>query len=146
MVIDTVSTYGGYTADITRTFIMGKNAEFDKVYASVLEAQEKAIDSARIGVPVGDVDSAARDSLREAGLDRYFIHRTGHGLGLEVHEAPYIVSGGRSKLRPGMVFTVEPGAYIPGRLGVRIEDNVAITLGGREVLTASLPKENGWWR
>jgi Xaa-Pro dipeptidase len=147
VVVDVVSSYAGYAADITRTFVMGGDGEVEKVYRSVLSAQQKAIDSVKAGVATGKVDAAARDSLRKDGLAKYFIHRTGHGLGLEVHEAPYIVAGGEELLRPGMVFTVEPGAYVPGRLGVRIEDDVAISKGGDgEVITGKVPKEYGWWR
>ncbi len=91
------------------------------------------------------MDGAARKVLKAHNLDREFVHSTGHGLGLEVHEAPYIVSGGREKLLPSMVFTVEPGIYIPGKGGVRIEDNVITTSRGKEV-TTDLPKEFGWWR
>jgi Xaa-Pro aminopeptidase len=147
VVIDVVSTYVGYAADITRTFVIGGDVEVEKVYRSVLSAQLKALDSAKAGVPTGTVDSAARGSLKKDGLDKYFIHRTGHGLGLEVHEAPYIVARGRELLRSGMVFTVEPGAYIPGKLGVRIEDDVAISRrGDSEVTTRKVPKEYGWWK
>jgi len=147
VVIDVVSTYAGYAADITRTFVIGGDVEVEKVYRSVLSAQLKAIDSAKAGVPTGKVDSAARGSLKKDGLDKYFIHRTAHGLGLEVHEAPYIVARGRELLRSGMVFTVEPGAYIPGKLGVRIEDDVAISRrGDGKVTTEKVPKEYGWWR
>lgn len=147
VVVDVVSTYAGYAADITRTFVLGGDAEAEKVYQSVLSAQSKAIDSSRAGVPTGKVDAAARGSLKKDGLDRYFIHRTGHGLGLEVHEAPYLVARGRELLRPGMVFTVEPGAYLPGKLGVRIEDDLTISRrGDPEVTTGRVPKEYGWWR
>jgi len=147
VVIDVVSSYAGYAADITRTFVIGGEREVERVYGSVLSAQLKAIHSAKAGVATGKVDAAARDSLKKDGLGKYFIHRTGHGLGLEVHEAPYIVSRGRELLRSGMVFTVEPAAYIPGRLGVRIEDDVVISKGGDgEVTTGKVPKEYGWWR
>lgn len=147
VVVDVVSTYGGYAADITRTFVVGSDSEVEKTYQSVLSAQQKAIDSAKAGVSTGKVDAAARNSLKNEGLAEYFIHRTGHGIGLEVHEAPYIVSRGRERLRSGMVFTVEPGVYIPGRLGVRIEDDVAISTDGRsDVVTGKVPKEFGWWR
>jgi Xaa-Pro aminopeptidase len=146
IVVDVVSTYGGYAADITRTFALGSGSAVEKVYRSVLSAQEKAIDSAKAGAATGKVDAAARDSLREDGLAEYFIHRTGHGLGLEVHEAPYIVSGGRERLRKGMVFTAEPGAYIPGKLGVRIEDDLVISEGGSGEVITNVPKEYGWWR
>jgi Xaa-Pro aminopeptidase len=147
VVADVVSSYAGYAADITRTFVLGGGGEVEKTYRSVLAAQQKAIDAAGAGVATGKVDAAARDSLKKDGLAKYFIHRTGHGLGLEVHEAPYIVAGGRERLRPGMVFTVEPGAYLPGKLGVRIEDDVSISKDGRaEVTTEKVPKEYGWWR
>jgi Xaa-Pro dipeptidase len=147
VVVDVVSSYGGYAADITRTFVLGGDGPVEKTYESVLRAQQKAIDSGGAGVATGKVDAAARDSLKKDGLSKYFIHRTGHGLGLEVHEAPYIVSAGRELLKAGMVFTVEPGAYIPGKLGVRIEDDVAISKAGRaEVTTKNVPKEYGWWR
>jgi Xaa-Pro aminopeptidase len=147
VVLDVVSTYGGYAADVTRTFMIGRDGAVEKTYLSVLAAQEKAIDSAKAGVTTGRVDAAARDSLKKDGLAKHFIHRTGHGLGLEVHEAPYIVSGGRERLRSGMVFTAEPGVYIPGRLGVRIEDDITISEDGRgDVITGVLPKDYGWWR
>ena len=147
VVADVVSSCAGYLADITRTFVLGSGGEVEKTYQSVLAAQQAAIDTAGAGVATGRVDAAARDSLKEEGLAKYFIHRTGHGIGLEVHEAPYIVAGGRERLKPGMVFTVEPGAYLPGKLGVRIEDDVSISKGGRaEVTTGNVPKEYGWWR
>ena len=147
VVLDVVSNYQGYTADITRTFVLGAGGDVEKTYRSVLAAQERAIDSANAGVETGKVDAAARDSLKKDGLAKYFIHRTGHGLGLEVHEAPYIVAGGRERIRPGMVFTAEPGVYIAGKLGVRIEDDVAISKDGRgDVMTGTLPKDYGWWR
>jgi len=147
VVLDVVSTCEGYAADITRTFVLGGDGAVEKTYMSVLAAQQKAIDSAKAGVATGRIDAAARDSLKRDGLAKYFIHRTGHGLGLEVHESPFIVSGGRERIRSGMVFTAEPGVYIPGRLGVRIEDDIAISNEGRsEVITGILPKEYGWWR
>ena len=147
VVVDVVSSYAGYAADITRTFVLGSDSSVEKTYRSVLSAQEKAVGAAKTGVATGEVDAAARGSLKKDGLAKYFIHRTGHGLGLEVHEAPYIVSGGRELLEAGMVFTVEPGAYLPGKHGVRIEDDIAISKAGRsEVITGKVPKEYGWWR
>jgi Xaa-Pro dipeptidase len=147
VIADVVSSYAGYAADITRTFVLGSGGEVEKAYESVLRANQRAIDAAGDGVATGRVDAAARDSMKRDGLDKYFIHRTGHGLGLEVHEAPYIVAGGRERLRRRMVFTIEPGAYIPGKLGVRIEDDVSISEGGKaEVTTGKVPKEYGWWR
>jgi Xaa-Pro aminopeptidase len=145
IVLDLVSIFQGYHADITRTLCIGDSHEIREVYDDVLEAQSLAIAACRKDVPTGKIDSAARSSLRKAGLGEYFVHRTGHGLGLEVHEAPYIVEGGMEKLREGMVFTVEPGAYIPSRLGVRIEDDIRIT-GGKGIVTTTPPKTYGWWK
>ena len=99
------------------------------------EAQQAAIEAVRPGIPAGDVDGAARKVLRKAGLGRYFTHSTGHGVGLEIHEAPRVAGGQREILQPGMVITIEPGVYFPGKWGVRIEDMVAVTTGGCEVMT-----------
>ena len=145
IIFDVGSTFEGYYADMTRTFCIGKSEDVEEVYAKVLEAEERGIDAAASGVEVGEIDGASRDVLRRAGLGDYFIHRTGHGLGLEVHEAPYIVEGGKEKLAPGMCFTVEPGVYKRGKLGVRMEDNVLIE-GKRGVEITNTPKEFGWWR
>ncbi len=144
IIFDIGSTFEGYYADVTRTFCIGKSPKVEKVYSGVLEAEVKAIEASGDGVQVGKVDGTARGLLKKAGLGKYFIHRTGHGLGLEVHEAPYIVEGGRERLREGMCFTVEPGVYIRGRLGVRIEDNVLIEKG-KGIQITSTPKEFGWW-
>ena len=146
IVVDIACTYSGYYADITRTFIMGKDREFERLYGIVLSSQEAAIGVAKGGVTVGSIDNAARSTLKESNLDQYFIHRTGHGLGLEVHEAPYIVSGGEEIVLPSMVFTVEPGVYVPGKIGIRIEDNVVSTVRGCKVLTRMLPKQFEWWK
>ena len=144
IVIDIGSVFEGYYADITRTYCLGRSLEVEKVYEKVLEAETSGIDSAADGVRVGSVDGAARGVLNRAGLGKYFIHRTGHGLGLEVHEAPYIVEGGREKLGRSMCFTVEPGVYIRGKLGVRIEDDVLME-GKRGRAITNTPKEYGWW-
>lgn len=144
IVIDISSSFDGYFADITRTMSLGTPKTLREVYTEVLEAERFAVEVAAEGVQVGDVDAAARDHLTKAGLGKYFIHRTGHGLGLEVHEAPYIIEGGKERLRNGMCFTVEPGAYLRGKLGVRIEDDVLVENGkGVEITTP--PKEFGWW-
>lgn len=145
LVIDIGSTFEGYYADITRTFCLGRSREVEQVYDEVLSAQQKAIAAAGVGVQVGVVDAAARQHLTRAGLGDYFTHRTGHGLGLEVHEAPYIVEGGKERLGKGMFFTVEPGAYLPGKLGVRIEDDVTVEERKASVITQT-PKEYGWWQ
>jgi Xaa-Pro aminopeptidase len=146
VVIDAGCTVSGYNADITRTFLLGKNEELEEAYGDVLHAQKKGIKAVAPGRMVGEVDAATRNPLEAKGLGKYFFHRTGHGLGLEIHEEPYIVSRGRKSLRPGMVFTVEPGVYLAGRYGVRIEDNVTVTPEGCDVMTRSVPKEFGWWK
>ncbi len=126
----------GYCSDQTRTVWVGsvpKDAR--QAYEAVREAQQAAIEAVRPGIPAGDVDGAARKVLRKAGLGRYFTHSTGHGVGLEIHEAPRVAGGQREILQPGMVITIEPGVYFPGKWGVRIEDMVAVTTGGCEVMT-----------
>lgn len=145
VVIDVGSSFEGYYADVSRTFCIGPSPEVEKVYQKVLEAEIAGIKAAAKGVPVGSVDRAARAVLDRAGMGKYFIHRTGHGLGLAIHEAPYIVEGGKEKLDSGMCFTVEPGVYMRDRLGVRIEDNLLID-GRRGVAITDTPKEFGWWK
>jgi Xaa-Pro aminopeptidase len=129
----------GYCSDMTRTVHLGRASqqEFD-VYDAVLEAQEAAVAAIAPGVTTGDVDEAARSVLRRAKLDKFFTHSTGHGVGLEIHEGPRLASELKQKLEPGMVVTVEPGAYLPGKFGVRIEDMVLVTPAGGEVLTPSV--------
>jgi Xaa-Pro dipeptidase len=146
VVIDATCTYSGYFADITRTFISGNNDKLKNLYERVREANEAAIDASRSGSSVGSVDYSARSILDRNGLGQYFTHRTGHGLGLEVHEAPYIIAEGDELLQPSMVFTIEPGTYVPGKMGVRLEDNVLTTKQHCEVLTRSLPRDYGWWK
>jgi Xaa-Pro aminopeptidase len=126
----------GYCSDQTRTVWVGpvpKDAR--PAYEAVREAQQAAIDAVRPGIPTGEVDAAARKVLRKAGLGRYFTHSTGHGVGLEIHEMPRVADGQREILQPGMVITIEPGVYVPGKWGVRIEDMVAVTASGCEVMT-----------
>ena len=126
----------GYCSDRTRTVHVGSpDKSARKMYQAVLEAQEAAIAQVRAGVSAASVDEAARKILRKNKLGQYFTHSTGHGLGLEIHEAPRLAAGQPQVLEPGMVITIEPGAYIPGRRGVRIEDVVVVTSGGCEVLT-----------
>ena len=126
----------GYCSDQTRTVWVGPRSEDARsAYDAVLEAQLAAVDAVRAGVEAGRVDAAARNSLRKSGFGRYFTHSTGHGVGLEIHEAPRIGDGQTEVLQPGMVITIEPGVYFPGKWGVRIEDIVVVTAGGGEVLT-----------
>jgi Xaa-Pro dipeptidase len=137
LLFDCGVSYRGYPADITRTFAVGEpDPEWVKIYEVVKKANAAARRYAGPGDKAEDVDRAARQVIDRAGYGEYFIHRTGHGLGLEVHEPPYIVEGNDMVLRPGMTFTIEPGIYLPGKGGVRIEDNVVITEKGCESLTS----------
>ena len=133
------ASVGGYACDITRTFVvggaLGANDELRRVYDVVRRANEAGRQAARPGVEIQDVDRAARRVIAEAGYGAYFTHRTGHGLGLEGHEPPFACQGDTTILEPGMTFTVEPGVYLPGKGGVRVEDDVVITTDGCESLT-----------
>ena len=136
VVLDFGVILSGYCSDMTRTVWVGKpNGWARDLYQAVLEAQAAGLEAVRPGVTTGEVDRAARKVLQRARLARYFIHSTGHGVGLEIHEAPRLARGQAEVLQPGMVVTIEPGAYIPGKGGVRIEDMVAVTEVGRQVLT-----------
>ncbi|TMQ69305.1 MAG: aminopeptidase P family protein [Candidatus Eisenbacteria bacterium] len=131
VILDLGAFTAGYGSDITRTFWLGQPpAEAEKVYAVVDRARRAGIDAARAGVPCQDVDRAARAVIEDAGYGEFFIHRTGHGVGLEVHEPPYLMGGNRAPLEAGNVHSVEPGIYLPGRFGVRLEDLVAVEEGG----------------
>ncbi|MGH2636358.1 MAG: M24 family metallopeptidase [Actinomycetota bacterium] len=135
VVLDFGGRAGGYCSDITRTVFVGEpDDERRTVYEVVRTAQQAAFDSVRPGVAAQDVDRAARAVVIDAGFGELFVHRTGHGIGLEVHEPPYIVEGDETTLRPGMTFSDEPGIYVPGRFGVRIEDQVLVTPGGADRL------------
>ncbi|MGD2142963.1 MAG: Xaa-Pro peptidase family protein [Anaerolineae bacterium] len=134
--IDCGAAIAGYAADITRTFAIGElDPQLVHVYDIVRAANASGRTAVCPGLPAEAVDRAAREVIEEASFGERFIHRTGHGLGLEVHEQPYIVAGNDLPLEPGMTFTVEPGIYLPGRGGVRIEDDVLVTQDGVETLT-----------
>lgn len=129
----------GYMSDMTRTVHLGRALPEERdVYDAVLEAQEAAVQAVSPGVTAGEIDEAARRVLRRAGLDRWFTHSTGHGVGLEIHEGPRLAAKQTQKLEAGMVVTIEPGVYMPGRFGLRIEDMVLVTSGGHEILTPSV--------
>jgi len=139
----------GYNSDSTRTYSLGEpSPEIAAQYAVLQRAQATAVASVRPGVTAEQVDAAARDVLAEAGLAEYFVHRTGHGIGLSVHEEPYIVAGNSLPLAEGMAFSIEPGIYLPGRWGARIEDIVIVTAQGalsvnnrpRELTVVPLPR------
>ncbi len=141
LIIDWGAIHEGYLSDLTRTFAIGEiSLENTRIAQVVAEANQAGRDAAAPGVPASMVDSATRQIIEKAGYGPYFIHRTGHGLGMEEHEEPYIRSGNTQLLSPGMTFTVEPGIYLPESGGVRIEDDVVITETGSESLS-NLPRE-----
>jgi Xaa-Pro dipeptidase len=141
LIIDWGANIGGYFSDLTRTFVIGEpHAEMEYVAQVVLQANEAAREMAGPGISAQEVDRAARQVIEEAGFGEFFTHRTGHGLGVEVHEHPYIREGNSVLLAPGMTFTIEPGVYLPGKGGVRIEDDIVITNDG--ILSFSdMPRE-----
>lgn len=141
LVVDWGASYNSYFSDLTRTFAIGAPApEYAHIAEIVQAANTAARELAAPGITAEQVDQAAREVIAAAGYGEYFIHRTGHGLGMEIHEPPYIRSGNPLVLQPGMTFTIEPGIYLPGKNGVRIEDNMVITKSGAESLS-DLPRQ-----
>lgn len=136
------TTPGGYCSDSTRNYVAGGTVDpaYDELYAVLLQAQTAQREYARSGVTAESVDHVGRDIIAGAGYGSYFIHRTGHGIGQETHEEPYIVQGNTRVLADGMAFSIEPGIYLPGRFGARIEDIVACVDGGLEVFNVT-PRE-----
>jgi Xaa-Pro aminopeptidase len=135
ILIDFGARYDGYCSDLTRCFAVGRPSPlYKKVYEAVRQAQAAAIQMIRPGADVLQVDQAARSVIRNAGLPVYG-HGTGHGLGLEIHEGPVVSKEGKGKLEAGMALTIEPGVYVPGKLGVRIEDDILVTAGGYKILS-----------
>ena len=140
LLVDWGAGFEGYFSDITRCFFCGQVDErLQKIAETVQHANHYAVSGGRVGMQAGDVDTIARQEIEENGFGEYFTHRTGHGLGMETHEAPYIFSGNDLILEKGMVFTVEPGIYLPGLGGIRIEDDVFVDEDGLTCLT-SLPR------
>ncbi|HLO30668.1 MAG TPA: Xaa-Pro peptidase family protein [Anaerolineales bacterium] len=141
LVVDWGASYDGYISDLTRTFAVGQvDDEYQQIHKIVQEANAAGRAAGRPGIPCADVDKATREVIEKAGYGVYFTHRTGHGIGMEGHEEPYMRGDNMQLLEPGMAFTVEPGIYLPGRNGVRIEDNVVITETGADVLS-DMPRE-----
>lgn len=135
VVIDFGCIADSYCSDTTRTIVIGHASEkYKKVYEILKQAQKLAIDKVKPGVKACEVDYAARKHIADNGYGEYFVHRTGHGIGLEVHEMPYITESSQVILKPGMVFSIEPGIYLEGEFGIRIEDLVMVTEDGVEVL------------
>jgi Xaa-Pro dipeptidase len=141
LVVDWGAAYDGYISDLTRTFAVGEvDEEYKKIHAIVQESNAAGRAAGKPGAPCADVDKAARDVIEKAGYGKYFTHRTGHGIGMEGHEAPYMRGDNMQLLEPGMAFTVEPGIYLTGRNGVRIEDDMVVTETGVESLS-DMPRE-----
>ena len=141
LIVDWGAAYDGYISDLTRTFAVGDvDDEFEKIHKIVQEANAAGRAAGKPGVHCANVDIAARTVIEKAGYGEFFTHRTGHGIGMEGHEEPYMRGDNMQILEPGMAFTVEPGIYLPNRNGVRIEDNVVITETGADVLS-DMPRE-----
>jgi Xaa-Pro aminopeptidase len=139
VLIDFGAKYKGYCSDITRCFVIGRPTTFyQEVYNVVEQAQAAAIKKIKAGVKMNDVDAAAREVIKDNDLPVYG-HGTGHGMGLEIHESPFLKVGAKGMLKAGQVITIEPGIYIPGKLGVRIEDDILVTEGGSRILTRKCP-------
>ena len=137
LLFDFGGSYQGYSADITRTFFVKEVSDFDRAfYETVLAANERGRSASRSGITASDVDDAVQKVLEGSQFAQFRRHKTGHGLGLDVHEAPQIMRGNRQKLEPGMVYTIEPGLYRDGEAGVRIEDDVVVTDNGIDCLTS----------
>jgi Xaa-Pro dipeptidase len=141
LVIDWGATVDGYISDLTRTFAVGQvQTEYEKIHKVVQEANAAGRAAGKPGIPCADVDRSARTVIEGAGYGQYFTHRTGHGIGMESHEEPYMRGDNMQILEPGMSYTVEPGIYLPGRNGVRVEDNIVVTETGSESLS-DMPRE-----
>ncbi len=135
VVLDFGGRKDGYGSDATRTFHVGEPTDEErKVFDIVRQAQQAGFDAVRPGVACQNVDRAARKVIADAGYGEYFIHRTGHGIGLTTHEPPYMIEGETHPLKPGMCFSIEPGICLPDRFGVRIEDIVTVTASGGQRL------------
>ena len=135
VILDFGGKLDGYCSDVSRTFSVGPpSSKLREVHAVVLEAQAAGRAAATAGTPCEDIDAAARKVIEDAGYGEYFIHRTGHGIGMDAHEHPYLVAGNDRLLEPGMAFSIEPGIYLPGELGVRIEDICVATDGQVDTL------------
>src|ERR1051325_8555787 len=141
LVVDWGAAYDGYISDLTRTFAVGEvDEEYQKIHKIVQDANAAGRAAGKPDVPCANVDIAAREVIEKAGYGKYFTHRTGHGIGMEGHEEPYMRGDNMQILEPGMAYTVEPGIYLPGRNGVRIEDNVVVTETDADVLS-DMPRE-----
>ena len=138
VIVDVGLTWQSYCSDMTRTVFIGPvSDEHKRVYDLVCAANAAGRAAVRPGVPLSEIDRAARRVIEEGGYGQYFIHRTGHGIGLETHEFPDVSASSAAIAQPGMTFSIEPGIYLPGRFGVRVEDLIAVTPDGCETLNAA---------
>lgn len=145
ILVDMGAVYSGYCSDVTRLFVLDeRRVEIVDIFQILKEAQAAATDKVKPGVLAKEIDSAARSVIEKAGYGSYFGHGTGHGVGLEIHELPRIAPNSEVVIDEGMVFTIEPGIYLPGRFGLRLEDMVLVTKEGAELLTQSIPQEIMW--
>lgn len=142
LLIDMGVIVDGYCSDITRTFLVGEGTKQQiEMYDIVLHSVQKAIDAVKVGKPIGSVDKAARDHIEACGYGQYFNNRVGHGLGLDVHESPSVHGDNQLEIKPGLLFTIEPGIYIPGVAGVRIEEDVYVNEDGEAEVLTHFPKQ-----
>lgn len=143
VVIDLGAMDYGYNSDLTRTVFLGRiERKYSLVYQTVFDAQKKAIEAVRAGIRANLIDNISRQYIRDKGFGRYFTHSLGHGVGLETHERPAVSRRSKALLEKGMTITIEPGIYIPGWGGVRIEDTLLVTEKGCEILTGGCGKDN----
>ncbi len=141
IVIDLGPKYEGYCSDITRTIFLGEiSKKAKKVYEAVSEAQDRALLAVKPGIKACELDGVARKVISEYGFEKFFIHGTGHGIGLDIHEEPYITKESDMGIEKDMALTIEPGIYLPGKFGIRIEDSLLVTEDGHDILTA-YPKD-----
>lgn len=137
--------YEGFCSDMTRTFVIGNvDSKLNEIHDIVKAAQMAGIKAVKPGIAIGEIDKICRDYIKEKGYEQYFTHGTGHGLGIEIHEAPWVIKNQSTILVPGMVITVEPGIYIPNLGGVRIEDDILVTKDGYQILTKSSREIDVW--
>jgi Xaa-Pro aminopeptidase/Xaa-Pro dipeptidase len=142
IVVDLTLRHSGYIADATRTFALGSvTNEMKEVYSIVQQSQKAGLDATKAGRTCGEIDSVCRNTIREHGYEKQFIHSTGHGIGLDVHEPPWLRMSASEQLRPNMTVTVEPGIYLPNKFGVRIEDSVIVTGNGKPEILNKFTKD-----
>jgi len=145
VVLDTGCNVGGFCSDVSRTLMVGEvSEEIQKAWTVLKDAQQAAFDAIKPGATCGSIDQAARQWLQDRGYGEYFLHRLGHGIGYQGHEYPYLVNGSDVVLEPGVTTTVEPGIYVAGKFGMRIEDVMVVTDTGCRILSQMIPRDTPW--